>query len=128
IATWFAVAEVILSAHEMTSAATIASSTTHDAPPSSSTTTVAIATPAITPTLRSTAFVSDWFTLGCTTRSAAIAANTGGGPSKSHPARSHATTVASADLMTSSSGGRFDARNEATRRIPSRYATAVPRS
>ncbi len=56
--------------------------------------------PTITPTVRSTALANDWFRLGCTTSSAAIAAKTGSGPGSSHPASSHAATVATADFST----------------------------
>jgi hypothetical protein len=78
----------------------------------------AITTPAKTPIERSTALVSDWFTLGCTTSRAAIAANTGGWPGRSAPASSHAAAVAIADFATWRIGLRWDARKPAVTRIP----------
>ncbi|GAB3632009.1 hypothetical protein GCM10027421_13620 [Microbacterium shaanxiense] len=71
---------------------------------------MAITTPTITPALRSIAFVNDWFTLGSTTSSAAIAANTGSGPGTSQPAISQAPIVATADFTTCSKGARFALR------------------
>ena len=67
--------------------------------------------------LRSSAFDSDWFTLGCTTSSAAIAANTGSCAGKTQPAISHAAIVAAADLTTCSSGERWEARIAAGMRM-----------
>ncbi len=74
---------------------------------------VAMTTPRITPIDRSTALPSDWLTLGCTTSSAAIAANTGSGPGISHPATSQAAMVATDAFATCRIGTRFVARNVA---------------
>src|SRR5690606_15408778 len=59
-----------------------------------------------------------WFTLGCTTRRAAIAANTGSCPGTTRPARIHAVMVATTDFTICSSGARFAARTAAVIRMP----------
>ena len=100
MATWFPVPGVIRRAHASTSDTTTATATTPVDVPSRMPRAEATTTPTMTPTLRSSAFPNDWFRLGWTTRSAAIAANTGGCAGMSQPARNHASTVATADLAT----------------------------
>ena len=68
--------------------------------------------------LRSTALASDWFRLGCTTSSAAIAAKTEAGRGSSAPATSQAATVATADFATCRIGLRWDARMPAVTFMP----------
>src|SRR5690606_7926313 len=104
--------------HATARAATTASSTTHVACPNTSERADAITTPATTPTERSTAFAIDWLRLGCTTRSAAIAAKTGSGPGTAQPASSQATIVATADFATCSHGCRRELRNAARNFMP----------
>ena len=101
----------------MSIATTTAASTTQLWAPSSRLSPTAITTPRITPALRSSAFDSDWLTLGCTTRSAAIAANTGSGPGISQPAISQAAMVAAADFSTCSRGARRADRIAAGKRM-----------
>jgi len=120
IAIWFAVPGVARNAHATSSAHVTARATAQNPDPSSSPIADATMTPAMTPTVRSTPRPNDWLMLGCTVSSAAIAANTGGGPSTSHPAISQAAPVATADLTTCSSEDRWAARSDQF--IPSRYA------
>lgn len=101
-------------------ATTMASSTIQLGEPNSRPSATAITTPTITPMLRSSAFDSDWLTLGCTTSRAAIAANTGSCPGTTHPASSHAAIVAAADFTTCSRGERFEARIAAWMRMHSK--------
>ncbi len=119
IATWLPVPGEARKIHATSIATTIASSTIQLGEPNSSPSPTAITTPAITPMLRSSAFDSDWFTLGCTTSSAAIAAKTGSCAGNTHPAISHAAIVAAADFTTCSSGERWEARIAVGMRMPS---------
>src|SRR3546814_11750811 len=97
IATWLVEPIVIRSPQARASAAAVAIRTTHVALPNARASAEASTTPAITPTLRSTPLVRDWLRLGCTTNIAAMAANTGAGPSgNSAPAPIQARVVAGA--------------------------------
>ena len=95
----------------MSIAATMAMSTTQACSPNASERPVATITPRITPIDRSIALPNDWFTLGCTTSSAAIAAKIGSGPGITQLVMSHAAIVATEALSTCSTGMRLDARN-----------------
>ena len=119
IATWLPVPGDARKIHATSIATTIASSTIQLGEPRSRPRPTAITTPTITPMLRSSAFDSDWLTLGCTTSSAAIAANTGSCPGKTKPAISHAAMVAAADFTTCSRGERWEARIAAGMRMTS---------
>ena len=74
--------------------------TTQVALPNSAPATKASRTPKITPTLRSTPLMSDWLTLGCTTRSAAIVAKIGAGCSRTKLQLSQAAIAATEVLST----------------------------
>ena len=67
--------------------------------------------------LRSIPFASDWFTLGCTTRSAAMAANIGKGCCNSRFESSQATIAATDVLTTCNRGLRADCRRDSSGRI-----------
>ncbi|CAH0304559.1 hypothetical protein SRABI128_04291 [Microbacterium sp. Bi128] len=99
------------STHATTSETPAASRMTQVGDPSTIPSTEAMTTPTITPTLRSTARVKDWLMLGCTTRTAAIAAKIGGGPGTSRSATIQAATIAAADLATWRNGPRRGERN-----------------
>ena len=119
MATWFDVPGVILSAQATSMATTTATRMIHVLCPNASEMPVAITTPRITPIERSIALPRDWLTLGCTTSSAAIAANTGSGPGISQPATSQAAIVAIDAFATCRIGTRFVARSVAVMPMPS---------
>ena len=126
IVTWFEVPGVIFRPQAMNIAAAMAASTTHACSPNASESPVATITPRITPIERSMALPKDWFTLGCTTSSAAIAAKIGSGPGMSQPVISQAAIVATAAFSTWSSGMRRDARNVSMKPMPSTLAAGLP--
>ena len=107
IGIWFVEPGPSFSAQAISSDATIATRITQLSDPKSVPSTAASSTPRTTPTLRSMPLASDWFTLGCTTSSAAIAAKIGSGCESSSCESSHATTAAAEVFSTCSSGERF---------------------